>query len=104
MKIKNILKKYVSRKFLAAVAGVALGSALALGVDASDVTFDSLTEAEIAAYVASGDPLDKAGSYGVQGQASLFISHLDGCFFGVMGLPLYLVRRLLQKAGYPLFA
>ena len=70
-------------------------------VDSSSVTFDPLTEEEIAAYAASGDPLDKAGSYGVQGQAALFISHLDGCFFGVMGLPLYLVRRLLMQAGYP---
>ncbi len=68
--------------------------------DTSAVTFDPLTEAEIAAYVATGDPLDKAGAYGVQGRASLFISHLEGCFFGVMGLPLYLVRRLLRRAGY----
>ena len=70
--------------------------------DASHVTFDPLTEAEIDAYVASGDPLDKAGSYGIQGMASLFISHMDGCFYGVMGLPLYLVRRLLNRAGYPI--
>jgi len=71
--------------------------------DASEVTFDSLTEEEISAYVATGEPLDKAGAYGVQGRAALFVSHLDGCFFGVMGLPLYLVRRLLLRAGYPVF-
>ena len=71
--------------------------------DASAVTFDSLSDAEIAAYVATGDPLDKAGSYGVQGQASLFVSHLDGSYSGVMGLPLCLVRRLLSRAGYPVF-
>ena len=71
--------------------------------DISRVTFDPMTEEEIAWYVGSGDPLDKAGAYGVQGQASLFVSRLEGCFFGVMGLPLYLVRRLLRKAGYPLF-
>ena len=72
-------------------------------VDASSVTFDPLSEAFISAYVAGGEPMDKAGAYAVQGQASLFISRLEGCFFGVMGLPLYLVRRLLQQAGYPLF-
>ncbi len=70
-------------------------------VDVSHVTFDRLTEAEIDAYIASGEPLDKAGSYGIQGMASLFISHMDGSFYGVMGLPLYLVRRLLVQAGYP---
>ena len=76
--------------------------ALLTETDASHVTFDPLTEAEIEAYVQSGDPLDKAGSYGIQGMASLFISHMDGCFYGVMGLPLYLVRRLLNQAGYPI--
>ena len=71
--------------------------------DVSEVTFDELTEEEISAYTAGGEPMDKAGSYGIQGQASLFVSHLDGCFSGVMGLPLYLVRRLLREAGYPLW-
>ena len=70
--------------------------------DTSDVTFETLSEEEISAYVATGEPLDKAGSYGIQGPFSLFVRHLDGCFFGVMGLPLYLVRRLLLRAGYPL--
>lgn len=71
-------------------------------VDASSVTFDPLSQAEIESYVASGEPLDKAGAYAVQGRAALFISHLDGCFFGVMGLPLYLVRRMLREAGFSL--
>ena len=70
-------------------------------VDVSHVTFDPMTEEEIRAYVATGDPLDKAGSYGVQGQASLYISRIEGSFFGVMGLPLYLCRRLLRESGYP---
>lgn len=69
--------------------------------DASQVTFDAMTEAEIDAYTASGEPLDKAGAYGIQGLGALFVRHLDGCFYGVMGLPLYLVRRLLTRAGYP---
>jgi len=70
--------------------------------DQSNVTFDELKDSDIIAYVQTGDPLDQAGAYGVQGMASMFISHIDGCFFGVMGLPLYLVRRLLIQAGYPL--
>lgn len=72
--------------------------------DASSVTFDALSEEEIDAYVAGGEPLDKAGAYAIQGRAALFVSHLDGCFFGVMGLPLYLVRRMLRRAGYPLWS
>ena len=70
-------------------------------VDASAVTFDPMTEEEIAAYVSTGEPLDKAGAYGIQGRASLYISRIDGCYFGVMGLPLYLVRRLLRRAAFP---
>lgn len=69
--------------------------------DASLVTFEEMSESEIDAYVATGEPLDKAGAYAVQGIGGLFIRHLDGNFSGVMGLPLYLVRRLLTQAGYP---
>lgn len=72
--------------------------------DRSDVTFCDLSEAEIDAYVASGEPMDKAGSYAIQGRASLWITHLDGSDTSVIGLPLYLVRRLLIEAGYPLTA
>lgn len=74
--------------------------AVKTGLDVSEVTFDQLSEEDVQRYVATGEPLDKAGSYGVQGQAALFISHLNGCFFGVMGLPLYLVRRMLKEAGF----
>ena len=45
--------------------------------------------------------MDKAGAYAVQGRAALYVSRLEGCFSGVMGLPLYLVRRLLREAGCP---
>jgi len=70
--------------------------------DRSDVTFCPLSDAEISAYVESGEPLDKAGSYAMQGRASLWITHLDGSDTSVIGLPLYLVRRLLMESGYPL--
>jgi septum formation protein len=45
--------------------------------------------------------MDTAGAYGIQGLGALFVSRLEGCWSGVMGLPLYLVRRLLTRAGYP---
>ncbi len=69
-------------------------------VDASDVTFDTLEEEEIRGYVASGEPMDKAGAYAIQGGASRWIRRLEGSPSGVIGLPLCLVRKLLKEAGY----
>ncbi len=69
----------------------------------STVTFKELTKAERQAYLTSGEGLDKAGAYAIQGQAALFISHLEGSYSGVMGLPLYetgeLLRSLWRKKG-----
>ncbi|UXY15685.1 Maf family nucleotide pyrophosphatase [Chitiniphilus purpureus] len=65
----------------------------------SRVTFAVLTDAQIAAYVASGEPLDKAGAYGIQGRAGLFVTRLDGSYTGVMGLPLYETAALLARYG-----
>jgi septum formation protein len=60
------------------------------------VWFSHLTDAEIAAYVASGEPMDKAGAYAIQGLASKFIEKIDGCYFNVVGLPVSLVYRHLR--------
>ncbi len=68
-------------------------------VDASDVTFDRIPESEIQAYVDSGEPMDKAGAYAIQGGAAKWISRLEGSPSGVIGLPLCLVRKLLAEAG-----
>ncbi len=65
----------------------------------SHVHFRPLQEEEIAAYWASGEPADKAGGYAIQGRAAIFISHLQGSFSGVMGLPLYETAELLAEAG-----
>ncbi|MDW5418391.1 Maf family protein [Iodobacter sp. CM08] len=65
----------------------------------STVTFMPLSPAQIAAYVASGEPMDKAGSYGIQGTAGMFISDLQGSFSGVMGLPLHDTAALLARHG-----
>ncbi len=71
------------------------------GVDSTDVTFDPVPEEELIAYVRSGEPMDKAGAYALQGRAGMWVSRLDGSDTSVIGLPLYLVRRLLMAAGYP---
>ncbi len=67
--------------------------------ETTDVTFDRLTEAEISAYVAHGEPMDKAGAYAIQGIASRWIRRLQGCYFNVMGLPVPLVYRMLREHG-----
>lgn len=68
-------------------------------VEITDVTFRPLREREIAAYVATGEPMDKAGAYGVQGAASIFVSGLHGDYFNVMGLPLCRTAELLRSFG-----
>jgi septum formation protein len=66
---------------------------------ASEVTMASLTADQIAAYVATGEPLDKAGSYAIQGQGGLLVQQLVGSYTGVMGLPLPATWHLLTAAG-----
>jgi septum formation protein len=65
------------------------------------VRFISLTESEIAEYVDSGEPMDKAGAYAIQGMASKFIESIDGCYWNVVGLPIALVyARLKEEFGF----
>ena len=63
----------------------------------SEVTFAELSDAEIAAYVASGEPMGKAGAYAVQGLAAAFISRINGSYTGIMGLPLFETAQLLKS-------
>ena len=68
-------------------------------VSRSQLRFRALSDAEINAYIATGEPMDKAGSYGIQGRASVFVEHLDGDYFSVMGLPLCPLTALLRRFG-----
>jgi septum formation protein len=70
----------------------------------SEVTFAPLTEDEIVAYVASGEPRGKAGAYAIQGRAQVFISHLSGSYSGVMGLPLHETATMLRAFGMPMWS
>lgn len=69
------------------------------GCSVSKVTFRPMSESEIRAYVATGEPMDKAGSYGVQGLGSIFIEKIEGDFYSVMGLPLNLLYPMLAAFG-----
>jgi septum formation protein len=63
------------------------------------VRFRPLTEEEIACYIATGEPMDKAGAYGAQGRGALLVERIDGDFFNVMGLPLCRLGQMLKKQG-----
>lgn len=65
----------------------------------SSVTFNTLTSEAIAAYCAGSEPYDKAGGYGIQGMAALFICDISGSYSGIMGLPLFETAQLLKQAG-----
>ena len=68
----------------------------------TEVFFRPLSEREIDAYIATGEPLDKAGAYGAQDMASLFVERIDGDFFNVVGLPLCALGKLLKELGVDL--
>lgn len=68
-------------------------------INESKVTFSTLTDSDIEWYWSTGEPKDKAGAYGIQGKAAVFISRLEGSFSGVMGLPLYETSQLLREHG-----
>lgn len=74
------------------------------GVHAATVTMRAYSDAEIAAYVATGDPFDKAGSYAIQHPVFQPVAALDGCYLGVVGLSLCYTLKLLKRHGYPIHA
>ena len=94
----NILKK-LSGKTHTVYTGVAVLTDQGCDVchDTTEVTMEDIPEADIRAYVASGEPLDKAGAYGYQGLASLFVERIEGDFFNVMGLPVCRMGQMLRE-------
>ena len=84
--------------------GVAVlrGGELRQAAERTAVRFRTLTPAEIERYIATGEPMDKAGAYGIQGLAGVFVERLDGDYFSVMGLPVCTLGEMLQSCGVTL--
>ncbi len=90
-----------THRVLTAVS-VASGKKRQQAVSESKVTFAKISKVQIARYVASGEPMGKAGSYAVQGGAAAYISHISGSYSGIMGLPMFETHQLLSKLGFEL--
>lgn len=73
------------------------------GAEKTKVFFRRLTDAEIDGYIATGEPMDKAGAYGIQGRAALMVKRIEGDYFNVMGLPLCRLGQMLEEIGVHLF-
>lgn len=100
-----------AREMLARLAGrehvvhtgtaiAAVGGRTASGVESTGVRFRALDAAQIEAYVATGEPLDKAGAYGIQGFGAALVESVHGCYFNVMGFPVNRVLALLEQVGW----
>lgn len=76
-----------------------LGGRMESGVEGVTVTFRPLSDAQIAEYIATGEPMDKAGAYGIQGYGAVIVERIDGDFFAVMGLALGRLVELLRRLG-----
>ena len=73
------------------------------GIEVTTVEFARMTDAEIAEYIVSGEPMDKAGGYAIQGLASRFVTRIEGSYSNVVGLPVALVYNLCKRAGLLVF-
>ena len=84
------------------ITGVALVTAkrTEVAAEVTAVRFLTLSDEDIAEYIASGEPMDKAGAYAIQGRAARWIPRIEGCYFNVVGLPLALVCSLLESCDY----
>ena len=98
---ERMLAKLAGREHKVVTAVAVASDGLVLDrCDVTRVWFRALDTEIIRAYVATGEPLDKAGSYGVQGYGAVLVDRIEGDFFGVMGLPVRLVVELLSSVGY----
>jgi len=97
----QIMLATLSGKTHRVLTGIALvkdgGRSVLTACEETRVTFRSLDEKEIADYIASGEAWDKAGAYGIQGRAAVFVERIEGCYFNVVGLPLSRLIMLMKQ-------
>ncbi len=93
----NVHKVYTGVCLLDGKAGI-----MKTEYDETNVQFLSIDEASIIRYVSSGEPMDKAGAYGVQGMGGMFVSRIEGSPSNVIGLPMHIVRQMLIESGWKL--
>jgi septum formation protein len=95
---REMLRRLAGREHTV-ITGICLRHPLGVEVDstATCVRFTDISDAEIDDYIATGEPMDKAGAYAIQGLASKFVERVDGCYFNVIGLPLSQVYRYLKS-------
>ena len=86
--------------FVYSAVAVQFNDRLEDAVSITEVRFKQLSDDEIRRYVATGEPFDKAGGYGIQGKAAMFVEHIVGSYTGVVGLPVFETARLLAGFGY----
>lgn len=98
--------KRLSGSWHRVVTGVALvevpGGRHLISHETTAVQFAPMTERDIRDYLKTGDSMDKAGAYGIQGRAGMYIPRIRGCYFNVMGLPLHRLHTMLREMGYAL--
>jgi len=96
----HMLRRLSGRSHLVVTAvAVAWRGETRSAVEEVNVTFHSLSDDDIAAYIATREPMDKAGAYGIQGYGATIVERVDGDYFAVMGLPLQLLVRVLRELG-----
>lgn len=97
---RRMLRRLSGRTHLV-LTGVAVATRAGVksGVEQTEVTFARIADDELELYCASGEPMDKAGAYGIQGYAARWIPRIEGCYFNVMGLPIARTVRLIEASA-----
>jgi len=99
---RNILKRLSGKRHQVITGVVVVHSTLLKDAGVSEVNIRILNDDEIARYVATGEPMDKAGAYAIQGKGAFMVDSYSGSYSNIVGLPLNIIKTLLKQAGVPL--
>lgn len=99
---RNMLESLSGRKHFVLSAIALRGEKLVSDICSTEVAFREMTESEIEWYISTGEPMDKAGAYGIQGFASLFIDGIQGSYSNVVGMPIQMLEKLFRRLNLDL--